>query len=432
MSEYIIPESDLNADYYQHLCALLEPDAIEYPRYNTFTYTVGSSETKYLIAAWAVYLNPTDNASRFDIRNPNGPMPLRNITVKGIQAGSTAIFLNPALPTYADALGRYLDRLEAIATMPTRHVWDASTGTNNNSTFLPGPYGCIITSVNCFDYSWVALGATGVASTGFPLDNELNDSATTPLRFQRTMLLPVTKAFAKSIYTGYPNNANARGVITYVILPSTWSAITDATSYIFRDDFMGSSLDTTTKWNRTQSTAGNVEIDTRFQWVKLKGNGTWGANGMFSQTTTSRAAGKVFMCDVCPTTTGTNNIPNLVVGWHDGAGYSYADFSHGIDFTQGANANVGGLVIFEAGTNRGTVGSGWTKGHVYRVRITLGSSNNATYEIQGGPEYNQIGSGSWSSIQPATSSNSTTPLAVGATMQTNTTEHTYVGDMKMY
>src|SRR5688500_13993681 len=80
---------------------------------------------------------------------------------------------------------------------------------------------------------------------------------------------------------------------------------------------MGASIDTSTIWTRSQSTAGNVEINTTHQWLSVKGNNSWGANGMFSQASIARATGKVFMCDVF---TPPSGVPNLIVGFHDGGG----------------------------------------------------------------------------------------------------------------
>jgi hypothetical protein len=223
---------------------------------------------------------------------------------------------------------------------------------------------------------------------------------------------------------------NAEGSITYINCPDTWGKVTDSTSYIFRDDFMGATLDTATDWTRSQSTAGNIEINTAFNWLSIQGNGNWGDNGIFSQTTTARSAGKVFECWVYIADTGDVTHNNVVVGWHDGAGQSYSDFAHGLDFT-----NSGGVLqlkVFENGNDRGEVGTDYTRGHIYRVRITLGASNDATYEIQGGPEYEPLGSASWDDITPGTTSSATSPLAIGVTVNgANTSDH-YIGDMKMY
>lgn len=418
--------------YFAHLCAFLEPLAIEKVQTGTFSYAVGSSVTKYLLSAWNCRIGAS---GRIDLRDMRSPLPLRNITLVGIDSGSIAAIIDPALPTYTDSWTTYYDRLAALAALDTKYLGIASLSGSANTPFawLPGPYGSMILHVTTFNAAWVALSAQGSAGA-FPLQDELGDAATDWVRFGNTMLLPVSKNFGRGIIAGFSGGVGtAAGAVVYAILPSTWGKVTDSTSYIFRDDFMGTTLDTTTKWTRTQSTAGNVEIDTNFAWLKIKGNGSWGTNGAFSQTSTSRATGKVFMCDVAINPTDTHSgsdWPNLIVGWHDGSGVADTDFAHGLDFTSTGGAAA--LFVFEGGTSRGEVGSDWTKGHTYRVRITLGASNNATYEIQGGPEYAPLGGATWTDITPGTTSNSTTPLHAGVTTAATSGLTQWVGDVKLY
>jgi hypothetical protein len=415
--------------YYADLCLALEPDAIEDLLGGTFSYNVGAGVTKYLMLGWNLYLGANANA-RYDVRMPGPLLPLRNIALHGSNAASTGAILDPARVSYASPRDLYFDRLLAIRNMDTKFVENHGPANNNYSLFLPGPYGVIVTSSMIFDYAWPALKANQVVGSAWAFENELADSGNFPVRFQHAMHLAITKAMTSSYMTGFPNNANARGVLTYVLLPSDWSQIVDPHApYLFRDDFMGAALDTATVWSRSQSSAGNVEIDTNFAWVKVVGNNGWGNNGAFSQASIARANGRVFMCDVAAPVGMPYDDMNFVVGFHDGSGLLHSDFAHGIDFTT-PNSLVGTLVIFENGTNRGTVGLGWTAGHNYRVRITLGASNNAVYEIQGGPEYHSIGSATWDDITPVTSSSTTTPLHAGFTRFAATP--CYVGDIRMY
>lgn len=404
--------------YYDQLCALLEPDALEPLRVGTGSVTISAGVTKYLVLGWALQFGAN---SRLEIRDPRDPLPLRNVTISGIGAASTMILLDPTLPTYADSWTTYHDRLLAIATMDTK-VIEVTAGATFYP-FLPGPYGCIITGNTVFNLAWVALRSTGGASSDLALNFELGDANTDWVRFGQTMRVPITKKHACGVESGSAGGiGSGGGSLTYVILPSTWSAVTDPNSYSFRDDFMGASLDTSTVWTRAQSTAGNVEISTQFQWCKLLGSSSWGANGIYSQASTSRSAGKIFLVDVFV----GSSTPNLVVGWSDGGGQSYTNFAHGVDFT---NSGGNAIFVFENGNSRGAVGSGWTVNNTYRVRITLGASN-AAYAIQGGPEYQAIGSASWTDITPGTTSSSTTPLHAGATIESAVT--TYVGDMRVY
>lgn len=410
-----------NYDYFTRLAALLEPDALEPLQRGTFSYAINSSTTKHIIASYWTRLG---GSGRWEVRDPRQPVPLRGVTVVGLDATSLMVVLDASLPTYTNAMQTYYERLETLHTMPTKYL--AVTGDQEIYPLLPGAYGAIITSINNFDLTWLIAHFAG--STGWNLANELGDTGSTD--YQRNFnpaLIPINKGVINEIWSGQERTSGVGlGGVTYCLLPSSWSKVTDALApYAFRDDFMGAALDTATVWTRAQSTAGNVEINTDFGWCKMRGNGNWGDNGMFSQASIARANGKVFLCDVYVGRAGT---PNLVVGFHDGSGQSYSDFAHGVDFTTPAG-NV--LQIFENGNSRGTVGSGWSAGHTYRVRITLGGSNNAVYEIQGGTEYDALGGATWTDITPGTSSSSTTPLHAGATINSNVSD-CYISDVRIY
>lgn len=420
-----------NHAYYTYLAAQIEPLAIEKLQSGSFSYAIGSSTTKLVINAFNTRLG---SGGRWEVRDPRRPVPLRGVTLTGLGASSSGIIIDPSAPTYSDAYTTYFDRLNTLATTAPIYLQQSTAG--SRSLFLPGPYGNIITSVNVFDATWTILRASNTSSgIGWNLHDEVGDAGAQAVRFAHPVLIPVSKYVCVVMELGTISSqggADAEGSITYVILPASWGKVTDSNTYIFRDDFLGTSLDTTTNWTRAQSTAGNVEIDTNFGWLKLKGDGTWGDNGCFSQTTTARASGKVFLADVYVPLEGSATTHNVVVGWHDGAGQSFSDFAHGLDFT--ASGGVRRLEVFENGNDRGLVGTnpGYTEGYIYRVRITLGSSNNATYEIQGGTEYGALGGSSWTDITPGTTSSSTTPLAIGATRQSTGNALYYIGDMRMY
>jgi hypothetical protein len=406
----ILPPDDPNHPYFQHLAALLEPDAIEYVRLGTFTYAVGSNETKYLLLGRELYFDPNTSA-RYDVRKPNEPLPLRGVTVKGSGSTACAIFLDPAAPVYADARRTYYERLNAIANLPSKTVYLAT----NPSTFLPGPYGSIVTSVLMFDGGDLGLAIAGHTANHFPIDYALGTSTTT--RFQHYMTVPVTKAFVKGIRATVSSTSG----ITYVNLPSTWGVFADPLApYDFRDDFMGASLDTTTIWSKAESTAGNVQIDSQFPWLKLVGNGSWGANGVFAQTGHARSGQPTFLADVFLSSTAN---PGML-GWHDGAGYSFTDMAHAVYFSGGS------IYIFENGTSRGAV-STYATLQTYRVRIKALSGGGATYEIQGGTQFNPIGSATWTNITPGTTSSATNTLHPGAAVVDNATS-LHIGDVRVY
>jgi len=419
-----------NHNAYTYLASMLEPLAIEQMRTGAFSYAIDSSTTKLVLNAFNTRLG---SAGRWEVRDPRFIMPLRNVTVTGLGATGAGVFINPSAATYSDARDTYFDRLETIATTATKYLQQSTAAAR--SIFLPGPYGNIITSINAFNCTWIICRFQNNSSgIGWNLHDESGDAAGQALNFAHPVLIPVSKLVATCIEIGTASSeggADAEGSITYIICPDTWGKVTDSTSYIFRDDFMGASLDTGTDWTRAESTAGNVEIDTSYAWLKLKGNGTWGQNGCFSQTTTARTNGKIFQCDVYIPPEGSVNDHNVVVGWHDGAGQSYSDFAHGLDFT--TSGGVLRLQAFELGVSRGLVGTnpGFTTGYIYRVRITL-TTTGATWEIQGGTEYQPLGGSAWTDITPGTTSDTTTPLAIGCTREATGGLNYYIGDMKMY
>jgi len=405
--------------YWTKLAALLEPDAIEPVQYGTFTYTISGSATKFLLAAWDASIASN---GRFELRDVRQPIPLRGVTVNGLASQAIAVFLDPTKPTYADAMSTYYSRLDQIATSATKYVYISTTSTI--VPLLPGPYGSIITGATCFDFAWIILSPFGLN-----LYDEVAD--TTTQRFAHQMRFPINKNFAGGLQSSFTGAAGNLAGVSYIILPSTWSAVTDPLApYSFRDDFMGATLDTTTKWTRVQSTAGNVEIDTNFQWLNLVGNSTWGANGLYTQSSWAHSSGKKMLVDVYVPQAASQGTNQVMVGWMDALGVSYTNFAHGINF--GNNGSGGSqLQAYENGTARGAVGSGFTQGAIYRLRFTLGASS-CTYEIQGGPEYPPIGGTSWTNITPGTSSSSTTPLRAGASVGAASTPKSWISDVRVY
>lgn len=408
-----------NHAYYQYLAAALEPDAIEPLQTGSFSYVVGGSVTKLLIASYNTKLGST---GRFEVRDPRRPAPLRGVTLAGLGSSAAAAIIDPALPTYTDARDKYLDRLQTLyeSTLRQIDIVDPAVG----YPFLLGAYGGIIVRVVNFDFDYISIQNNNLTN-GLNLMNEENDGVAQ--REDNSMFLALNKLVATELYAGAERSAGVgQGTVLYYLCPSTWSVITDATSYNFRDDFMGASIDTATKWTRAQSTAGNVEINTIYQWCKLIGTSIWGDNGMYSQSSIARANNKVFMVDLYTGRNATANNSHMV-GFSDGAGHSYTNFSHGVLFTSSGAANI--IKIYENGNDRGTVGSGYTDGTIYRVKITLGASNNCTYQIQGG-SYGALGSASWTTLTPSSNSSSTTPLHAGVSIgQTGTM---YASDARIY
>lgn len=397
----------------RYMAASLEPDAVEAVQRGAFSYAINSSTTKLLIASFGTRLG---SAGRMEQRNPQRFVPLRGVTLSGIVSDATAILVDPSLPSYTDPWATYWSRVDEIAALPTKNL--PFTATSQRKPFLPGAYGAIITQYTCFDFAWLALRSLGGTSYGVNLWDEISDADTQ--RVGDALMFAVHKKCAGSIASS-STGSSPLGSVSYVLLPSSWSAISDPTTYTFRDDFMAASLDTGV-WTRAQSTTGNVEIDTDYQWCKLAGNSNWGTNALRRTSTAARSAGTKLVVDVYAPV-GASAAGACIVGWSDGGGHSYTNFAHGLNF---ASSNV--LNVYENSNSRGTVGSGYTEGAIYRVRITQGASS-ATYEIQGGPEYAALGGASWTDITPGGTSSSTTPLTPAASAFAATS---YVSDFRVY
>lgn len=402
--------------YAARLCALLEPDAIEALQKGAFSYSV-AAQTKYVLASWKTQLG---GAGRAEVRNPQVPMPLQNITFSGTGSDSAAILLDPSVPTYADAWTTYFARKLAIDSLPTRTI--PAPAASQRKPFLPGPYGAIITQVTVFDHTWLVLRVHG--SYGVNLSNEISDANVQ--RVGNGLALPISKRVGGAIEGGPISVAGQSGSVSFVLLPSDWSAVADpvAASYDWRDDFMEAAL-SATDWTIGTVGTGKVEIDTTYQWCKLFGTGNWDGNALLRKSAQTRAEGKAFVCDCyLPSDAG---LGWASIGWSNGGattGYSATNFAHCINFSGSGIINV-----YEDGTNRGTVGSGWTANTIYRLRITLHVDGSAKYEIQGGATYPAIGAATWTNITPTTSTSTKTTVYAGAAAYAGSG---YISDPRVY
>lgn len=397
------------SELYQALAAGLEPDAIEPLQTGTFTYTVAASATKLLLSSWQTQLG---TAGRFELRNPQKSFPLRGASLHGTGSDSFAVFLDPTLPVYASPKDSYFSRLtQLLYSLPTRKV--DVVGGSAKVPFLPGAYGAIITGVTCFDLAWLVLRARSVA--GINLWDEVSDS--TIQRIGDVLSLPVSKTIAGEIHSSVTGTGT--GTVAFVLLPSTWSGVSDPTDYTFRDDFMGTALDTGV-WTRAQSTVGKVEISSVYQWCSLFGSSSWGANGLYRTQTQSRTEGLTFVCDYYAGQDGSQGFSR--VGWNSGSGLGDTAFAHAVNF---AGSNI--INIIEGATNRGTVAA-WVAGTIYRIKIVLHSDGSASYYLQGGT-YQPIGSATWTSIDPSTSSSATNTVTPGGSAWAGSS---YISDIRVF
>lgn len=409
-----------NRAYYEYLAALMEPLAIEAAQVDSFSYSLAAGTPKILVASFNTKLG---SSGRMEVRNPRNPLILNTgLTLAGLGSGAMAVLIDPSLATYTDAEATYHARLNSLASDSALAQKVVNFSAAQTVDFLPGPYGSLIVQLTSHDYNWIVARPYGT-SVGWNLWDEIGDA--TIQRLGDALIIPVSKNVVSKLVS---SGAGGIGTVVYVVLPSTWGLVTDSTSYDFRDDFMGATLDTGADWTRTQTAAGQMEIDTAFQWLKAVGNGNWGQNGIYSQSSIAKANGKVFLCDVyTPQSWGANGLG--MVGFSDGGGQSYTNLAYAVNF--GANSGSPELNVYENGNARGAVGSAFSLSSIYRVRITCAGSgtSGATYQIQGGSQYPAIGSASWTDITPGTTSSATTTLHAGVTMFQDTL---YVSDVKMY
>lgn len=407
--------------YYQHASALMEPDAIEPFSTGTFSYSIPTGTTKYLLASFQTRFA---SSGRLEIRDPVQPLAMSGVTLTNSPSESGAvssyIILDPDVPSFADARDTYLDRKLLMATLPTKYI--PITAASSVYPLLPGPYGAIITRATNFNFTWV-IGRNN--TIGYNLGSEIGDTGSTEYqRLDSPLQLVVDKKVINEVESGQSGGTGTpRGGVTYVLLPPDWGAvIDDLAPYDFRDDFYQSPLNTGT-WSVAQSTVGNVAIDEDFLWLKMTGNNNWGDNGIYATSSFARASGTVYLADIYLDGASTFGDQGAALGFSDGGGFAHTDYAHAFVF-----ANSGSLLVFEDGNDRGSVGSGWSQRCTYRLRLTL-ENNAAKYEIQGGTEYPPIGSDVWEDITPGTTSSSTTPLHAGATAYG---EDQWVSDIRVY
>lgn len=406
-----------------------------------FPYNVPSTKTLYLLDCWGCGLG---SAGRYEARTPQPPIPLRNITIADVTGDgtATAYLLDPTLvPIPDNPVNALNDRLAALDNLDTKIIsWESAgsvTGDSVDKRFIPGPYGSIIRGFGQTDCAWMALRPTFTAPQGMSgFHTEIDD--TSSLRAGGAVLFPVNKhQFTTArLKFGTPpagGSSTQKANLIYNVLPANWSNIPDpiSKSYIFRDDFLGASLDTVNSWTKTESTAGNVAIDSNFGWLKLKGNGSHGANGVQSKTAYTRSQGYSYVFDVNVVNQAVDpgsSVELVYVGLTTGASLSYVDFAHVVYFDPN-----GTLYIIENNNFRltGTYTSG-----SFRIRITPQANGSATYEMQGMPipetvpaNMPAIGSANWLLLAPSGSSSPTNTFYLGATGHSGTT---YVGDIKVY
>jgi PKD repeat protein len=167
------------------------------------------------------------------------------------------------------------------------------------------------------------------------------------------------------------------------------------TGTYFTEDFGGTTIDTG-KW----IAAGATQNDN----IAITGSGSWGSRYIFSKGNYDRGSNVVFQGQVQTVSTSGEQ---MMWGLKDsGTNYSYSQMPHAIYF------NGGNVYIYENGSNRGQFGT-YARGVLYDLKIELKSTGARYY-------YKQASEGTWTKIYESTTSITTSPMKVGATVATGT------------
>ena len=166
------------------------------------------------------------------------------------------------------------------------------------------------------------------------------------------------------------------------------SALTNITTAMYQDfyeTFDGTTIDA----GKFTYGGGNITQDDELAMENNSGD-TWDTYIFGSDFISPRVVGMSFTAKV-KAQSGTYSM----VGWHDsGSGSSYGDLVYALYF------NNGGFYIYEDGSGRGTVGSGYTYNTWYEVKFTLKSSGCTYY-------YRTAGSNNWTQLYDSSYSSAT-------------------------
>ena len=374
--------------HFQYLASLLEPLAIQPVLSGVFNHVIAPGATEYLLGA---YLCSIRGLSTIGTVDPRQPLALSDVPLTGTSVNSLATVLDANATIYPNAQLAYQQRLAKLATLPTKTA-NLPAG-NTYYDFLPGPYGSILTSHYNLNMQSLSLQNTKAGAAIFPFSWQYVDTVgAVNSRDQASYFFPVNKGSSAGILTGVPAAAARAGSINFVNLPANWSPIPDpfSNNYVFRDDFMGTTLDLT-KWNVTAP--GRAFIDPNWAWVNTYGNGGINQTGIISVNSVPRQPGRVLIVDVhIPSAAiGAGTSPETIFGFSVG-GLAVANYNYGIYLLWGgANFDIRTITN---GVATSDYFSGFTGGQTYRFRITL-TATGATYEVQGLPEHFPIGGNNW-------------------------------------
>lgn len=211
--------------YWADKAALLDPDCYVKVTGTDWQRTVPQGKVWYLVSAWQNRY--VDTNFKWHHRNMDEPLMLPpgfTLRVSDYDTG-TAYYADPSIVQATDSRyqtdpkGLYFERINRLRTIPFEYV-----GCHIPVNSLPGvapkrnmpfPTDCeriLLRHIDCHDGCWLIL-YNGVGSA-MNTQNEVDDIR--PVRFTKSMMVPIRRSDYPSIYLGHGNaQNNPAGVQTY-------------------------------------------------------------------------------------------------------------------------------------------------------------------------------------------------------------------------
>jgi|GEM_PF-2102289 len=228
------------------------------------------------------------------------------------------------------------------------------------------------------------------------------DDGTTQLDYWRESYTSGDNAVFWIEFPAIPASSDSANFYIYYDNSSASSATNGDETFVFFDDFTGTTIDTD-KWNETD-TGGNLSQNDKI--ILYDGTGAWTTTGLFTDSNFARTSGNAyreFRCKYQPMCQrGASYQDTTMLGWKNtAAGVNYAEMPHATYYiTDGYDIHV-----YEDSIARGDVGD-FVAETQYWLKTTL-TSNGAKY-------YNSTDGDSWTLLYTGTAS-SASPLKVGFT-----------------
>lgn len=383
------------AGYFNRRAAILEPGALR-SHVGFEILEVPTTKTIYHQYSWNLRALRNGLRARFENRDATGgPIPLRGISLTGMQYASFGWYLDIEGITYANAEDEYYRKLALIDELVTRYRANTLTAVGSVVSMI-GPHGSIAWQAAGFDKAWFALGEENGDAAGSPTgasapdDDVHQETRMTDSFFANPVVLSLDtfvmmgggKGFdwgfaltgARShdtdpmnwfLYVNLP--LSFRGTAGDVVAPNGYlHSISTVNDYVLPDNITATN----------GAGGGLVDIHPQSEWLRLTAGTTAYGTGWICNDVFDPEAGRAVVFEY----KHESGNRTYIGGIGQGTGVANADFTHAIQIT----ANVIS-VHHDAGAGRVSrtfAGFNLVAGHVYRFKITFGASGNAFYEMQ--------------------------------------------------